>query len=90
VETVDGRPSCSTDITPEEREEIRSAAARCHSRRCVDVLVAPPEPSEREDEAPLRYHVDPMTRKLRKEPQCDPRLRGLPLTMGKLTSIEGR
>jgi hypothetical protein len=49
-------------------------------------LVAPPEPGEREDEAPLRYHVDPMTRKLRTEPQCDPRLGGLPLTMGKLTA----
>jgi len=88
VETCDGEPSCSTDITPEEREEIRSEAARCHSRRRVDVLVAPPEPSEREDEAPLRYHVDPMSRKLRTEPQCDPRLRGLPLTMGK--PIPGR
>jgi hypothetical protein len=48
-------------------------------------LVVPPEPGEREDEAPLRYHVDPMTRKLRTEPQCDPRLKGLPLPMGKLT-----
>lgn len=78
VETCDGEPSCSTDITPEEREEIRSDAARCHSRRRVDVLVAPPELGEREDEAPLRYHVDPMSRKLRTEPQCDPRLKGLP------------
>jgi hypothetical protein len=53
-------------------------------RRSADIftsksrfIVAPPEMGEREDGPLLRYHVDPMTRKLRAE-ECDPRsLQGL-------------
>jgi len=37
-------------------------------------VVAPPELGQREGEAFIRYHVNPMTRKLRKEQRCDPRL----------------
>jgi hypothetical protein len=74
VETVDGKPGCTTEITSDECEEIRGDAAQNYPRRRVDVIVAPPEMGEREDAAPTRYHVDPMTRKLRVEPECNLRL----------------
>jgi hypothetical protein len=74
VETIDGKPACSTDVTPDECEAVRLDAVRNHPRRRVDVLAAPPEMGQREDESPVRYHVDPMIRKLRVEPECDPRL----------------
>ena len=78
VEVVDGEPSYSTEMTPDECEEIRAEAARYHPRQRVDVIMPPPELVQRDGEAPVRYHVDPMTRKLRVEPLCDPRLKGRP------------
>ena len=81
VETVDGRAGYSEDVTPDEHEEIRADTARCHPRRRVDVIVAPPELGPREGEAFLRYHVDPMTRRLRKEAACDPCLEAGPRVM---------
>jgi hypothetical protein len=74
VETVDGKPCCTAEVTPDECEKIRAEAALAHPRRRVDIVTAPPELGQREDEMPVRYHVDPMTRKLRTEPERDPRL----------------
>ena len=54
VEIVDGKPGYDTEITPTECEEVRADTA-------------PPEMVQREGEAPVRYHVDPMTLKLRVE-----------------------
>lgn len=70
VETVDGKAGYSTDIAPDEWEEIRSDS---HADAWTFV-VAPPELGQREGEAFIRYHVNPMTGKLRKEQRCDPRL----------------
>jgi hypothetical protein len=74
VETVDGDYACTIEMTAEECEEIRSDTARSHSRRRVDVIVAPPELNQRETMVPVRYHVDPLTRKMRVDPLCDPLL----------------
>jgi hypothetical protein len=65
VETTDGKPAFSPEITTEEREKIRADAARDNPRRRVDVMVAPPEMAPSQGEL-VSYHVDPMTRKLRK------------------------
>ena len=67
VEIVDGKPGYGTEITPTECEEVRADTARSFPHRRVDLVVAPPEMVQREGEAPVRYHVDPMTRKLRVE-----------------------
>jgi hypothetical protein len=72
VETIDGKPVNATQITPDECEEVRAEAARNAPRRRVDVIVAPPDAGHPEGER-VRYHVDPMTRKLRIEAECDPR-----------------
>jgi hypothetical protein len=71
VETVDGKPGYATEITPTECDEIRADLARSFPERRLDVLVAPREMVEREKEVPVAYHVDPMTRKLRVEPERD-------------------
>jgi hypothetical protein len=71
VETVDGKPGCATDITRIECEEIRADAARSFPHRRVDVIAGSSEMGQREEEAPVRYRVDPMTRKLRVEPEGD-------------------
>ena len=65
VETVEGRPAFSSEITSDECEKIRATTAQTFPRRRVDVTVAPPEMGPREGER-VRYHVDPVTRKLRK------------------------
>ncbi len=72
VETVDGKPTHAAEITPAECEKVRAEAARNSPRRRVDVITAPPDMEQPEGEL-VRYHVDPMTRKLRVEPECDPR-----------------
>ena len=71
VETIDGESSYSTDITADECEETRAYAARTFPRRRVDVIVASPE-LHQADAPGMRYHVDPMSRKLRVEPQNGP------------------
>ena len=76
VETIDGEPGCATEVTTRDCEETRASAARTYPRRRVDVIAAPPEtvPSE-EEVGSLRYRVDPMTRELHVERECDARTR---------------
>jgi len=85
VETIDDRPICSVEITAEDCEKIREEAIKRYPRRRIDVISARPEDliSARPDgvigERPevggqivkRRYHVDPMTRKLRMETESD-------------------
>lgn len=69
VETVDGKPAYPAEITPDECEEIRVEATRTYPRRRIDAIIAPPEMAQRRG---VRYLVDPMTREVREEPECDP------------------
>jgi hypothetical protein len=71
VETVDDKPICSAEITSDECEKIRAEATRNYPRRRVDVITERPELDELEGQF-RRYHVDPMTRRLRVETECDP------------------
>jgi hypothetical protein len=77
VETIDDRPICSVEITAEDREKIREEAIRRYPRRRIDVISARHEGviGARPEVGGLivkrRYHVDPMTRKLRMETESD-------------------
>ena len=81
VETIDDRPICSVEITAEDCEKIREEAIKRYPRRRIDVISALPEDlisARPEADPPLgglivkrRYHVDPMTRKLRMETEFD-------------------
>jgi hypothetical protein len=85
VETIDDRPICSVEITAEDCEKIRQEAIKAYPRRRIDVISARPEdmigarPEGAIGARPevdglivkRRYHVDPMTRKLRMETETD-------------------
>ena len=85
VETIDDRPICSVEITAEDCEKIREEAIKRYPRRRIDVISALPEDlisarpegviGARPEVGGLivkrRYHVDPMTRKLRMETESD-------------------
>lgn len=68
MQTIDGKGAYPTEISSDECEEVRADAAKNFPRRRVDVITAPPEAGQQEGEAPKRYHVDPMTRRLRAVP----------------------
>jgi hypothetical protein len=74
VETIDGEPAYSAAITDAECEEVRREAVERYPRRRIDVIIAPTEefvtkrPQLVGPQSP-RYHVDPMTRKVRVEPE---------------------
>jgi hypothetical protein len=85
VETTDDKPTLYTGITADDCEKIRQEAIRRYPRRRIDVISARPEDmlSARPDGVigarpevgglivKRRYHVDPMTRKLRMETEPD-------------------
>jgi hypothetical protein len=85
VETIDDKPTCSTEITADDCEKIREEAIKRYPRRRIDVISAHPDdvisahPEDVISAHPevgglivrRRYHVDPMTRKLRMESEPD-------------------
>ena len=77
VETIDDKPTCSTEITADDYEKIREEAIKRYPRRRIDVISAHPDDviSAHPEVGGLivrrRYHVDPMTRKLRMESEPD-------------------
>jgi hypothetical protein len=74
VETIDGEQTYSDVITDDEREHVRAEAIERYPRRRIDVISALPEDVFMNSSRPelagperARYHVDPMTRKVRVE-----------------------
>jgi hypothetical protein len=76
VETIDGAPAYPAEITDDEREQVRAEAVERYPRRRIDLITARPEDvvttePELGGLESTHYRVDPMTRKLRREPEID-------------------
>ncbi len=85
IETIDDKPIYSAAIATDDCEKIREEAIKRYPRRRIDVISARPEDmisalpegviGARPEIGGLivkrRYHVDPMTRKLRMETESD-------------------
>ena len=87
VEMIDDKSFCSAEITTDDCEKIREEAIKRYPRRRIDIVSARPEElisahaegvlSGRPEADGLivrRYHVDPMTRRIRMETEPDFRL----------------
>lgn len=74
-EVVDGA-ACSTEFTQDDVERVRAEAVERYPRRRIDVVTAPPEVTGAQrsnlgDPGFASYRVDPMTRKIRREPETN-------------------
>jgi len=104
VETIDDKPTLYTEITADDCEKIREEAIKRYPRRRIDVISARPEEMlstrpegvirARPEVGGLmvkrRFHVDPMTRKLRMETEPDFGLPEKLARMGFGTYFRGR
>jgi hypothetical protein len=71
VESVDGKPGYASEITTVDREDLLADVARSFPHRAIDVVIAPPDTAHIQGQVPIRYHVDPKSRKVSVQPERD-------------------